>query len=158
MEKSHWIPIGNHHGIQVMGPQFGCFHLKTPMGWPRGKLNATCNCSVHLPQATQKIDPEKIYIYFLCLCFTIFLQFASGWCVSPEKASDRVKQATHTGDRGALSIWCCLVKRSMTLLPPVALNAREASKHLASLDTNKIIANQRCAKLTEPTHFTHTLL
>jgi hypothetical protein len=32
----------------------------------------------------------------------------------------------------------------MTLFPPVALNAREASEHLASLDRkiNKIIANQ----------------
>jgi hypothetical protein len=38
----------------------------------------------------------------------------------------------------------------MTLLPPVALNAREASEHLASLDIFfPIIANQCCAKLSE---------
>jgi hypothetical protein len=36
------------------------------------------------------------------------------------------------------SIWCCLVQKSMTLLPPLALNARAANKHLASLDKRKV--------------------
>jgi hypothetical protein len=94
------------------------------------------------PGFPQKITNKKYIILLQFARGTIYLIRESIWV--SETAPLRLCMCSPY-------IWGCLVKKSMTLLLPIELNAREASEHLASLDKKKYwtIAHQHWAKLSE---------
>jgi hypothetical protein len=76
--------------------------------------------------------------------------YLSSLCVSYFSFNTQEEESIRASETTLLCLcfWSCLVPKSLTSVPPVALNAMEASKHLASLDKNcKIVANQHWAKL-----------
>ena len=95
-----------------------------------------------------RLVPKKMdlnNLSFVSLYFIKILQFARAWKCFAGKSIQANETVPLRRSMCSVSIWCCLVRKSMILLPPVALNAREAREHLASCHHlkkyNSVMAN-----------------